>query len=847
MALSGWNHAQKIACTISAADVPSDQIDVPVLLNLTADAGLTGFDCSDVFAKLADNSLKIAVENGNTGNQCPVEIEAWTNGSGTAQLWVKIPALLAGSGGLLHFYYDETQADNVTNVGAVGSSAGQSVWTNNYKHVYHLSQAPGGAGTVLDSAGTGAINGTSVNMDSSDLVAADVGSGLEFNGADEQVSFAFPANLTTATVEISIKATTGTPAPYDGIFSADSNIGSVAMAFIVRGAGGGVSFYRNNSGESSSLAVTDFTAWNHFSYHISPTTEKITNHTSNTSASASDSISRYIHVNSSLARWYNESRRFPGIMRGLFISSVVRTDDWLAISHKSRTDTLITYSLPISSVVLHTACEQPYALPMDQFEVDLDQPYVIAVPLEVDCLQLYSILLEIWLTQHYGDMPWLEASLYQPYGGAAVLQRDLLQRWGSALEINIDLEQEWSLAETLQVHNVQGYGIAAEVLHLTSEQLYQINELTQLFTGLSQPYAIAGEAARLYSLTTQLFIDDERFPYHQLEWQTVITEYAWYCAFSTKSLAAARRCVDGAAIRIEHMGETWLLKCYGGWLLDRRHAEDVYRIEGWSRTRDLDLATPLLGDIPGGMASQIARDLAAPFGIAVDWQMADGYIAAGKLAANNQTPLAMIAEIVHDAEGIIQSTPDGNLLIVAAEETAVPDYPAVTPAVTINARLERISTSEQKDEQKGYNRFVVSDQVAGGDRFNLEYEPIDAGAREIRLFIVPIAGRQFVLTHSSGAEVGIEPFGLASLNIPDELVEFKAGVGQTAKPLYGISAMAWQKANLGAITFSEDGVLTAAVAGYSLLKISYVSRYHKWIGRSPNIEDIQFIAHEVTP
>lgn len=499
------------------------------------------------------------------------------------------------------------------------------------------------------------------------------------------------------------------------------------------------------------------------------------------------------------------------------------------------------------TVIIVTQLLQFYSL-IDQIVASSDQPYSIAVDLGTRSLeQLYSILLEIWLTQHYGDVPWLSRSLAQPYSGAAVLTRELQQRWGAALEIGVSLAQPWSLAETMQPWSDQAYGIAAEVLHLTSEQLYQINELTHLFAGLAQPYAVAGEAARLHHLTTKLYIDDERFPYHSLEWQATGTEYAWYCAFATKSAAAAKLCVDGAAIRIEHMGETYRLKCYGGWLLDRRHGEDVYRIEGWSRTRDLDLATPLLGDIPGGMASQLVADLAAPFGITVDWQMADGYIAAGKLSANDQTPLAMIAEIVHDAEGIIQSTPDGNLLIVAAEETAVPDYPTVNPAVTINARLERISASEQKDEQRGYNRFVVSDQTAGGDQFSLDYEPIEAGAREIRLFIVPIAGRQFVLSHSSDAEVSIEPFGLTNLAVVDEMVEFKAGVGRTQRPVYGISAQSWQKANLGAIKeYSEDGVLTAAVAGYSLLKISYVSRYHKWIGRSPNIEHIQFRADEVT-
>lgn len=505
------------------------------------------------------------------------------------------------------------------------------------------------------------------------------------------------------------------------------------------------------------------------------------------------------------------------------------------------------YTPPPSNAIAIVVSGESAPPPAVGLMVACEQLYGITESLDIFSEQLYSILLEIWLSQHYGDVPWLQRDVSQPYGGAAILQRELQQRWGSALDLDISLEQGWAMAEILQLYSEQSWGIVAEVLQLTSEQLYQINELSQLFAGLSQPYAIAGEATRLYQLTTKLYVAGERFPYHTLEWQATGSEYAWYCAFATKSQATAMRCVDGEAIRIEHMGETWLLQCAGGWMLDRRHAEDVYRVEGWSRTRALDLATPLLGDIAGGMASKLVADLAAPFSITVDWQMADGYIAAGKLTANNMTPMALIAEIVHDAEGIVQTTPAGNLLIVAAEETPIPDYPTVEPAVTINARLERISTSCQNDEQKGYNRFQVSDQAASGDQFRLEYEPITAGAREIRLFVVPITGRQFVLSHSGGIEVSIEPFGLANLPIADEQIEFSAGVGRTQKPLYGISAQAWLKANLGAIIASEDGTLTAAVAGYSLLRISYISRYHKWIVRSPNLVDVQFIATEVTP
>lgn len=489
---------------------------------------------------------------------------------------------------------------------------------------------------------------------------------------------------------------------------------------------------------------------------------------------------------------------------------------------------------------------QPYSIEIGDFLATiLEQQYAIPETLDVALEQIYSIVLEIWITQIYGDVPELLANLVQPYRSPAVIKKILEQPWADALQLETSLEQSWLMPAELGTVCDQRYGIAAAVLFKTSEQLYHINANSTLFVGLSQPYALAGEMAQLYDVDTKLYIDGVRTPFISGEWQNG-GEYALSCDFVLKGAELAARCVDGAEMRIDSAGESWFFLCVGGWQLDKRYGSEVYRVTGYSKSRILDYCQPLFGDIPGGMASKIVADLAAPYGISVDWQMADGYIADGKLAANGETPLAIIREIVWDAKGKIMSTLDGNLLIVAEEETAIPDYPVVEPADTIIARLDRVSTSEQSDIQAGHNKFTVSDQLASGGGFNTEYEIIDSETREIRLFITPIDGREFELTTSGGEPVTIEPCGIIGLPVIDELVEFVAGAGRTKRPIYGISAMSWQRDNLGVIKeFTEDGILTSEISGNSLLKISYLSRYHKWIGRDKNIESVQFIVKEL--
>lgn len=502
----------------------------------------------------------------------------------------------------------------------------------------------------------------------------------------------------------------------------------------------------------------------------------------------------------------------------------------------------------IPLVQFGTFLDQPYTiLQGDQLAAMLEQLYGVTFERGTSLEQLYSIVSEIWLTQHYGDVPIIGTSLEQPYSWASVIHKSLLQRWGDALYLETSLEQPWTMPDMLQAVSEQSYGITTAILQATCEQLYHINANSSLFANLIQPYALAGEAARLYQFDTRLYVNGERIRYHSLEWQATESEYAISCDFSVKLQADAMKCVDGAEIRITSAGDIYLLKCYGGWFLDKRHGSEVYRVSGYSRTRDLDLAMPLLGDLPAGMASQLVADLAAPSGITVDWQMADGYIEAGKITANDETPLTVIKNIVHDARGIVLSTPAGNLLIVAEEEVPIPDWATVTPADTIIARLERISTSEQRDEQRGYNFFKVSDQLASGDGYRFEEVSIDAHTKEIRLFVTPMnADRKFALGHSGGADVSIEPFGIQPLVIVNELVEFIAGSGQTSMPIYNITGSTWQETDLGSFTHTETGLLTADIPEYSLLLVSYQTRYFRWIGRDRNIKHVQFIYYEVT-
>lgn len=112
MALTGWDATKKLTVTIDQTLIDGTLTDFPVLLNLGSSVGKTSFDASAVFTELGASSKKIAVEVGDTGVECFVEIERWDSGAGEAQLWVLVPEVSASAATVLHLYYDSAHADN---------------------------------------------------------------------------------------------------------------------------------------------------------------------------------------------------------------------------------------------------------------------------------------------------------------------------------------------------------------------------------------------------------------------------------------------------------------------------------------------------------------------------------------------------------------------------------------------------------------------------------------------------------------------------------------------------------------------------------------------------------------
>ena len=131
--------------------IPQENIDapitnMPVLIRIARESGTNGFDTSDIFEEIGTNYFKLRILDSEF-NDLFVEIDEWnwTGNFDTSEglLWVKVPLLSATNDTVLYLQYDDSQPLNTNYVGAVGSAAGQTVWTDNgFVLVTHMKEGP---------------------------------------------------------------------------------------------------------------------------------------------------------------------------------------------------------------------------------------------------------------------------------------------------------------------------------------------------------------------------------------------------------------------------------------------------------------------------------------------------------------------------------------------------------------------------------------------------------------------------------------------------------------------------------------------------------------------------------
>ncbi|MDP2431966.1 MAG: hypothetical protein Q8O33_08030 [Pseudomonadota bacterium] len=225
---------------------------------------------------------------------------------------------------------------------------------------------------------------------------------------------------------------------------------------------------------------------------------------------------------------------------------------------------------------------------------------------------------------------------------------------------------------------------------------------------------------------------------------------------------------------------------------------------------------------------------------AVDWQVPDWTIPAGRLLMEGVTPLAAARSVVAAIGGIVESNPDGMVVCRRRHAVSIPDY-GQAQVVHQLFDADVLASRAQIAPARGYNRVTLAneDGTSGSSADRIEYvaDPGDANQGTVRAYLV--ATRPVLLTHTGHPATVIAALGEVTRS-ESEVVEFIEGRASTRYPVTAITSTTWQHTDLGAVT-AEGQSLVAAVPGYSLLNLTYTTTTLDWRVTLAADEEVQFI------
>lgn len=371
--LAGFTKRLKI--TIPPDNVDSTLTNFPILLKLSTDCGLTGFDASLVFDELEldANRFKIAVTASDGTTQRYVEIEKWDDSSEIAWLWVKVPSVAATGKTELYFYYDSTASDNTTYVGDIGDSAGQQVWTNSFWAVFHMGDA---SGPFVDSTTT---SGTDLNISGAPTLAtpAKVAEGVDWGSSQVASQGVTGFTASNVTVESWVKQSTAATAVRRYVTLSSE----IAVMRQDSGGTGQFKWYIKTGGVIRAMTSNNQvdTDWAYWAGTWDGTTQRMYK---DASEIGTPNVPGGV-LNTGAGMSINSgSENLLGLQDEIRISTVARTESWLKATYYTCEDNLLYMEEDVTQPEWLGTWDQRIKLTIDKDKVDeniIDFPILVKV------------------------------------------------------------------------------------------------------------------------------------------------------------------------------------------------------------------------------------------------------------------------------------------------------------------------------------------------------------------------------------------------------------------------------------------------------------------------------------
>jgi len=227
----------------------------------------------------------------------------------------------------------------------------------------------------------------------------------------------------------------------------------------------------------------------------------------------------------------------------------------------------------------------------------------------------------------------------------------------------------------------------------------------------------------------------------------------------------------------------------------------------------------------------------------VTWNFVDWVIPANRLSVDNASPLSVAKQIVEAAGGLIESNPDGS--IVVRHKWPVAANLLSTDSATLLGDNNLFSVTESSANDNEINKLRILD-ADSTDRDTMEFvqDENDWKKGVVRAYPSPWRANLSITKTRNSPPIYLTGESQTTESLT-EIIEFTNGGGSTSKPISQLTTVVWMDVDLGGLSFQPYSTeLTASIHGWSLAEVTYVTRYMYTNARTEEATSAQFLLEE---
>ena len=216
-------------------------------------------------------------------------------------------------------------------------------------------------------------------------------------------------------------------------------------------------------------------------------------------------------------------------------------------------------------------------------------------------------------------------------------------------------------------------------------------------------------------------------------------------------------------------------------------------------------------------------------GVTVTWEIVDWLIPAGRLSVVDATPLDIVKTIAKAAGGVVETNPDGTIVVRHQFPDPVSTWPTAIVDQTYTDQDHRLSVTERQRSFKLVDKFVVRDSFGDIGVLSAQVDNREDGLNNGATQFYPGDNIGFLVYKAEGIKLTeLIPSSGTIFQQPDQVLSveedlefFDTNKVSLNLPTVSIDSVNWLGTSLGTLTLDADGItVTSASSGTAIARVT---------------------------